>query len=155
VTADPDGESGLDRDVRVITLEGPEMSWTSAPEGAPRITVRRVGGEGMEVGAQSFVFVSEDGEVTTEGEGPVRVFIRRGDGSATTGDPRIEWIREGEGAEMDANGDGLITEGEFLAPMRDVFGRLDVDGSGVLEEGERGGNGARVVTRTIEVREAQ
>jgi hypothetical protein len=147
---------GMDHDVRVITMEGPEMSWTSTSEGSGphRIEVRRIGGESVDVEAQSFVFVSEDGEVTTEGEGPVRVFIRRGDGLPITGEHRVEWIREGEGAEMDANGDGLITEGEFLAPMRDVFGRLDVDGSGVLEEGERGGNGARVVTRTVEVREA-
>lgn len=149
------GAPGMDHDVRVITMEGPEMSWTSAPEGAPRITVRRVGDENMEVEAHSFVFVGEDGEVTAGGDSPVRVMVRRGDGSAMTGEHRMEWIREGEGAPIDANGDGRVTEAEFLAPMREVFGRMDADGSGVLEAGERGGNGARVVSRTIEVRDEE
>lgn len=151
------GAPGVDHDVRVITMGGPEMSWTSAPEGSGphRIEVRRVGGEDVEVEveAHSFVFVGEDGGVTTEGEGPVRVMVRRADGSAMTGEHRVEWIREGEGAEMDADGDGRVTEAEFLAPMREIFRQMDADGSGVLEEGERGGNGARVVTRTVEVRE--
>lgn len=148
------GGPGMDHDVRIIT-GGPAMTWTSAAEdsGPHRIEVRRVGGENVEVEAHSFVFVSEDGEVTSGGDGPVRVMVRRSDGPAMTGEHRVEWIREGEGAEMDANGDGRVTEAEFLAPMREVFRQMDADGSGVLEEGERGGNGARVVTRTVEVRE--
>ncbi|WP_370238207.1 hypothetical protein [Brevundimonas sp.] len=149
------GAPGMDHDVRVITMGGPEMSWTSAPEGAGphRIELRRAEGEDVEVESHSFVFVGQDGEVTTEGEGPVRILVRRTDGLPITGEHRVEWISEGGGADMDANGDGRVTEAEFLAPMREMFGQLDADGSGVLEEGERGGNGARIVTRTVEVRE--
>ncbi|MFW2342287.1 hypothetical protein [Brevundimonas sp.] len=149
------GAPGMDHDVRVITMGGPEMSWTSTPEGSGphRIEVRRVEGGDLEVEAHSFVFVGEDGEFTTEGEGPVRVMVRRSEDAGAAGEHRVEWIREGEGAEMDANGDGRVTEAEFLAPLREIFRQMDADGSGVLEEGERGGNGARVVTRTVEVRE--
>ena len=40
---------------------------------------------------------------------------------------------------MDYDGDGRVSEEEFLAPMRDAFREMDKDGSGSLEEGERGG----------------
>ena len=52
---------------------------------------------------------------------------------------------------MDADGDGRVSEAEFTAGLREAFGRLDADGSGFLEEGERGGAGeVRVLTRRIE-----
>ena len=151
------GGPDTDHDVRVITMGGPEMSWTSAPEGSGshRIEVRRVEGENVEVEAHSFVVVGDALEMTSGGDGPVRVFVRGGEGAGTTGEHRVGWIHEGEGDPIDANGDGRVTEAEFLAPMREVFGRMDADGSGVLEEGERGGNGARIVTRTVEVREEE
>lgn len=50
-------------------------------------------------------------------------------------------------AELDANGDGRVTEEEFLAPMREGFRKMDADGSGALEEGERGHGDVRVITR--------
>ncbi|MBU1325275.1 MAG: EF-hand domain-containing protein [Alphaproteobacteria bacterium] len=53
-------------------------------------------------------------------------------------------------AELDADGDGRVTEDEFLAPMREGFRKMDADGSGALEAGERGGSGVRVITTRIE-----
>lgn len=148
------GGADMDHDVRIIA-GGPAMTWTSATEGSGphRIEVRRVDGDNVEVEAHSFVIVGEDGEITSAGDGPTQVFIRSGEGPAMAGGAHVELIREGEGAEMDANGDGRVTEAEFLTPMRDIFRQMDADGSGALEEGERGGNGARIVTRTVEVRD--
>lgn len=148
------GGSGMDHDVRIIT-GGPAMSWTSAAEGSGphRIEVRRVGGDNVEVEAHSFVIVGEDGEITSDGDGPMQVFIRRGEGPTMAGGAHFEWIGQGEGADMDADGDGRVTEAEFLAPLRQIFRQMDADGSGVLEEGERGGNGAHIITRTVEVRD--
>jgi hypothetical protein len=78
------------------------------------------------------------------GGGDREVFVmRRGDREASgPGEHRIE-IRRFGGADghgdMDANGDGRVTEDEFLAPLRDAFQRMDADRDGVLEEGERPG----------------
>lgn len=49
--------------------------------------------------------------------------------------------------DLDADGDGRVTEAEFLAPMREGFRKMDADGSGALEEGERGGADVRIFTR--------
>lgn len=60
------------------------------------------------------------------GEGGQRheVFVRRLDASGHGG--------------LDKDGDGKVSEEEFLAPMRDAFREMDADRSGALEEGERG-----------------
>tara|TARA_R110002051_G_scaffold203517_1_gene269916 strand:+ start:408 stop:1067 length:660 start_codon:yes stop_codon:yes gene_type:complete len=60
---------------------------------------------------------------------------------------RIEIERTG-GDDLDTDGDGRISEAEFLAPMRAAFARMDADGSGAIEAGERGGERqVRVITR--------
>lgn len=68
-------------------------------------------------------------------------------------DVRIEIRRVGgPGGDLDANGDGKVTEDEFIAPLRDAFRRLDADSSGDLTEGERGtGHGGEdIVIETTE-----
>lgn len=115
-------------------------------------------GEGGET-----VWTSEDGrEVRVE-----RVVVRGGPGPMpphppmpphAPGAPHPEgaqvFIRtlEGEGGhrEMDANGDGRVTEDEFLAPLREGFRKMDANGDGVLDEGERGAGDVRVFTHRIE-----
>jgi hypothetical protein len=73
-------------------------------------------------------------------------------------DTRVEIVRmggPGSPADLDKDGDGRISEDEFVAPLRDAFARLDADGSGFIEEGEGGRDGAlRVFTHRIEPRDA-
>lgn len=106
------------------------------------------------------VFIGGDGpgehEVTviargdSEGpDGPMHFAMRRpgGPGSVVIGSP--------EGAngpgDLDKDGDGKVTEEEFLAPLRDAFRRMDKDSSGALEAGEHGpGSNVHVFTRRIE-----
>lgn len=76
------------------------------------------------------------------------VLVLEGDGER-----RIEIIRAGDDGDdgMDKDGDGRVTEDEFVAPLRDAFRRMDKDGSGSLEDGEHGdGANVHVFTRRIE-----
>ncbi len=43
--------------------------------------------------------------------------------------------------DLDKDGDGKVSEAEFLAPLRDAFQRMDADRSGSLEAGEHGPGG--------------
>lgn len=72
------------------------------------------------------------------GDGPVHVFTLNGDAVQ-------------DGRDLDADKDGRVTEDEFLARLRDAFRRMDKDGSGALEAGERGsGSDVRIITRRLE-----
>lgn len=63
------------------------------------------------------------------------------------GETRIEIERTG-GDDLDTDGNGSISEAEFLAPMRVAFARMDTDHSGALEASENGGERqVRVITR--------
>lgn len=82
------------------------------------------------------------------GEGPMRFVMRRPGGPGAPGGAEVS----GPG-NLDRDGDGKVSEEEFLAPLRDAFRRMDKDSSGALEAGEHGpGSGANVhvVTRRIE-----
>jgi len=46
---------------------------------------------------------------------------------------------------LDKDGDGKVSEAEFLAPLRDAFQQMDADHSGSLEDGEHGPGGGNVV----------
>lgn len=80
------------------------------------------------------------------GPGEHRVEVRHmGPGGAMGhGAPHIEMHRvggpDGHGATMDKDGDGRVTEEEFLAPLREAFQRMDVDRSGALEASENSGD---------------
>lgn len=65
-------------------------------------------------------------------------------------DVRIEIRRfGGPGGDLDADGDGKVTEDEFVAPLRDAFRRMDADGSGDLADGERGSREETVIETTV------
>ena len=61
--------------------------------------------------------------MTSDGPGNQQVFVRRFGGP------------DGPG-QMDTNGDGKVSEEEFLAPLREAFGNMDADHDGFLDEGE-------------------
>lgn len=130
------------------------------------VTVRRLGGprgarfEGD--GERTAIFVGPDGRRGDEPRVVVRTLPRGGpavvhfqhgpDGAGegrvvvrTTGGP-------GRGPDnLDKDGDGKVSEAEFIAPLRDAFARMDADQSGFVEEGERSGdNQVHVFTRRIE-----
>lgn len=72
------------------------------------------------------------------GDGPVHVFALNG-------------AAVQDGPDLDADKDGRVTEDEFLARIREAFRRMDKDGSGALEAGERGpDSGVRIITRRVE-----
>lgn len=94
---------------------GDVMMFHGGPEGGGDrevVVIRRgPGGEGGE-------------EMTWHGPGERRVEIRRFGGPDGHGD-------------MDRDGDGRVSEDEFLAPLREAFQRMDADRDGALEDGER------------------
>lgn len=83
-----------------------------------------------------------------------------GSGEITVED--LTALREGHFAEIDSDGDGSVSEAEFVAHAQarsaeratEMFQRMDVDGDGVLSEdamqgrmGRGGGMGARMISR--------
>ena len=142
------GSDGAVREERVIVLAGP------GGPGGPGLE----GLEGLE-GAEVFVLGGPDG-AGPEGHGPGerRIEVRRfggpgGDGPMGHGPMGHGPMGEGPGmhgpGEMDADGDGKVSEAEFLAPLREAFQRMDVDRSGALEPGENGGERrVHVITRS-------
>lgn len=81
------------------------------------------------------------------------MIFERHDGGPTSG--RIEAFRVGGpgNGQLDTDGDGKVSEAEFLAPLREAFTRADKDGSGFIEDGERGEGEVQVFTHRIERRE--
>lgn len=127
--------------------------------GGHDVTIVRRGGPGGEMrghpvaDGDSRVMVFEmDGD----GPGERRVEVQAMGGNGGPGAPHMEMQRiggpDGPG-DMDKNGDGRVTEDEFLAPVREAFQRMDADRSGAIEAGERGQGGDRrvhVIARTEE-----
>lgn len=128
----------------------------------PMIFSRRGGFDGALPSGPSSLFLGGPGgnrEVTViargegeEGDGPMRFTLRRpggGPGAIVLGGPGGA---EGGPADLDKDGDGKVSEEEFLAPLREAFRRMDKDGSGALEAGEHGpGSNVHVFSRRIEL----
>lgn len=108
---------------------------------------------GVEPGMHRFELRRHDGPAAP---GERREIVIRGPGGE--GGPHVFHFDSADGTahRLDADGDGRVSEAEFTARLREAFGRMDADGSGFLEEGERGGDGeVRVITRRIERNEAE
>ena len=126
-------------------------------EGGPmrhRMEMRRGGPDGAPgVRHEERIMVITDGAPGEDDE-ERNVFVHRtGPGSGP-----MSWHDAGDGArieiersnadDLDTDGDGRISEAEFLAPMRAAFARMDADGSGAIEASEKGGeHQVRVITR--------
>lgn len=105
----PDGPG--ERDVRIVTREG-----------GPRVMMLDgAGGPGGD--AEVFMFRRGGPEGGPGEPGRSHVFVRRFGGP------------DGPG-EMDKDGDGKVSQAEFLAPMIEAFGHMDADGDGFLDDGE-------------------
>lgn len=156
----PGGE-GDDREVRIVSGaggHGPAVRHFELRRESGEAGAHAEHGEGRTV-----VFLGgEPGE-----DGERRIVIRGGPGGDSAawagahgeGGPgqRIEIRRMGgPGGEndLDTDNDGRISEAEFIAPLREAFARMDADGSGFIEAGERGtGHGAEVFVHRIETRQ--
>lgn len=143
---------GGDEDITVLRGPGPhrfEMRRPGSP-GGPEVEFRREGDR---------TIILSDGEpgerrVTIRRSGePGAMIFERHEGMPASG--RIEAFRVGGSgnARLDTDGDGKVSEAEFLAPLLEVFARADKDGSGFIEEGERGEGEVQIFTHRIERRE--
>lgn len=113
---------------------------------APRAPGRVAIEERIARGPGEVLILRGDGD---EEAGARRFTLRRsGDGDGAPRAPRVIVLPEGAAApritgigadlpDLDADGDGRVSEAEFLARFRDAFRRMDRDGSGHLEAGER------------------
>ena len=168
VLGGPGGQGGLDRDgdgyvTREEFLAPMTRAWERLDaDGAGRVSAEALA-RGVRSGADGdrHVFVlrsGEDGPLRWDGEGdPVviehggrdgemRIEVRRTARGGPEGEhraPHVMMLGDGPG-NMDTDGDGRVSEAEFLARMSQAFRRMDADGSGYLEDGERG---PRVVSR--------
>lgn len=143
----------IDRDGRLSTEElaashggpdGPGHRMMGGPGGP--------GGPGMQVftsrrdgpGERDVRIITRDGGPGGPG-GPVHVFTTRLDGpegGPMPGGPGPHQIfvrrfggPDGPG-EMDRDGDGKVSQAEFMAPLAEAFARMDADHDGFLDEGE-------------------
>lgn len=127
---------GPERDIEIVTTGGGSMSH------APRLDMGQGGGDGE----RRIVIVEANGDgapkVIVNGrqvEGAEADMIVRGiEGGPDS--PHVFMHRpDGPGqGRLDKDGDGKVSEEEFLAPMREAFREMDADHSGALEDGERG-----------------
>lgn len=170
IMGDDDGPGGLDRDgdgqISREEFAGPmnDAFVRMDTDGNGRLSPEELraghgpGGPGGPGGEREMLF--RRGPAGAEGGpgGEHEIFVRRmGPGSGpmpghdADGDVRIEIQRLGDGAggnDLDTDGDGRISEAEFLAPMRAAFARMDTDHSGSIEAAEKGGEREiRVITR--------
>ncbi|MFC5345971.1 hypothetical protein ACETK8_16985 [Brevundimonas staleyi] len=111
----PGGPGGPgEHDVRIITRDG-------GPGGPGMPMIFHGGGEGGPV--QIFTSrIGPDGGPPSGGPGGHQIFVRR--------------FGPNGSVDMDKNGDGKVSQEEFLAPMIEAFQRMDADNDGFLDEGE-------------------
>jgi len=116
-------------------------------------------------GERTMVFVGPDGAHDgASGEshvmvrplpqgGPAVVHFGRRPGGPADGRVVVhaDGVRGDGPGDLDKDGDGKVSEAEFLAPLREAFARMDADHSGFVEEGEHGDESrVHVFTHRIE-----
>lgn len=120
---DKDGDGRLSREELAASEGGDRVFNSEQAEGGPRVMI--LGGPGASAGAAGAqVFTlrrgGPAGEATVlEGPGRSQVFVRRFGSGGSEG--------------MDADGDGKVSEAEFLAPLREAFQRMDADRDGFID----------------------
>jgi EF hand/EF-hand domain pair len=159
--ADSDGRLSGDELPESLTQRGDVVLHRDAHgPGERRVELRRAGpAEEREIhfergGGRTVMILDRDGEVAESR------FTVRTDGDHHASAPgaafaggRIEVFRVDAGGpdrRLDADGDGKVSEAEFLSPLREAFARADADRSGFIEAGERGEGDVQVFTHRIE-----
>lgn len=111
-------------------------------------------------GERTMVFVGPEGR-GGDGEVVIRT-LRGGDGPHVIRfDHGPEVVRDGRvvvradgvtrgSDDLDKDGDGKVSEAEFIAPLREAFARMDVDHSGFIDDGEHGENQVHVFAHRID-----
>ncbi|WP_439472118.1 hypothetical protein [Brevundimonas sp.] len=169
---DKDGDGRLSAEELPSGREDADVNVTVRRRGGgdvERLELRRPGPGGARFerdGERTMVFVGpegrdEDSRVivrTLPRGGPAVVHFRRGPAGDGLGHVVVRASDiSGEGSDgLDKDGDGKISEAEFLAPLREAFARMDADRSGFIEDGEHGGgNQVHVFTRRLETRDEE
>lgn len=145
---DPDGDGIVTRDEFVApTAAAFDRLDTDRDGRLTRDELAAAPGPGPDQPGVHVMRLNSRGHLGPAGEGQVFVFRPSSPESGTGRDGsegvRVERLRlggpEGQGG-LDTDRDGKVSEGEFLAPLRDVFLRLDNDGDGSLSGGEQPGD---------------
>lgn len=129
---DKDGDGRLSREELAASEGGDRIFSSEHSEGGPRVMMfgggALTGALAGAAGAQVFTLrrSGSDGEATVlEGPGRSQIFVRR--------------VGPGGSESMDADGDGKVSEAEFLAPLREAFQRMDADRDGFIETDQADG----------------
>lgn len=122
----PDGPGGPGVHVFTSRLDGP-----GGPGERDVRIIRREGGPGA---------VMRDGPAGPDGD--AEVFVLRHGGPGGPGEPGRQQVfvrrfggPDGPG-DMDKDGDGKVSQAEFVAPLIEAFTRMDADGDGFLDDRE-------------------
>lgn len=157
---DKDGDGRLSRD-ELASDHGPGGGHVAfrrlgGGAGVERFELRRPGPGGERAarferdGDHTVIFVGPDSpgdesrvvvRTLPDGGGPGAVHIRRGPGGERNARVEVRTVGgSGHGSDdLDKDGDGKISEAEFVAPLREAFSRMDADHSGFVEDGEGAG----------------
>lgn len=153
---DRDGDGRLSRDELTANTGTEDASVTVHSLGGDieRFELRRPGSRGERAarperdGERTMVFVRPDGP-----DSEPRVIVRTrpgGPGGARASGMEFRTSERHASNDLDKDGDGKVSEAEFIAPLREAFAEMDADHSGFVENGERGGeNGVHVFAHRI------
>ncbi|RZJ77526.1 MAG: hypothetical protein EON88_35270 [Brevundimonas sp.] len=150
---DRDGDGRLSRDELTANTGTEDASVTVHPLGGDieRFELRRPGSRGERAarperdGERTMVFVRPDGP-----DSEPRVIVRTRPGGARAVGMEFRTSERHASNDLDKDGDGKVSEAEFIAPLREAFAEMDADHSGFVENGERGGeNGVHVFAHRI------
>ena len=150
---DKDQNGRLSRDELTANTGTEDASVTVHPLGGDieRFELRRQGSGGGRAarlerdGEGTMVFVTPQ-----DPSSEPHVIVRTRPGGARSSGIEFRTSDRSASNDLDKDGDGKVSEAEFIAPRRETFARMDADRSGFVEDGERGGeNGIHVFAHRI------